>query len=112
MHYHHCFPTFIYNRPSERSEKTEGLELNGTHQLIVCADVNLLSKNKNIIKKNTQALLDANKEVSLEVDTENIRYMFMSHHQTKGHHYIKVTNKSFENVAKFKYLRMMATNKK
>jgi hypothetical protein len=31
--------------------------------------------------------------------------MFMSHHQTTGeNHYIKVTNKSFANVAKFTYL--------
>jgi hypothetical protein len=37
--------------------------------------------------------------------------MFMSDHQTTGqNHYIKVPNKSFENVADFKYLRAMITN--
>jgi hypothetical protein len=37
--------------------------------------------------------------------------MFMSRHQTRGqNHFIKVTNKSFENVTKFKYFEMMLKN--
>jgi hypothetical protein len=42
----------------------------------------------NIINKNTEALLDAGKEVGLEVNAEKTKYMFMSHHQTTGQYHM------------------------
>jgi hypothetical protein len=45
--------------------------LNGTHHVLVYADnVNLFGDNTDTIKKNTEALIDASKEVGLEVKTE------------------------------------------
>jgi hypothetical protein len=58
-----------------------GLIFNGIYQLLVCVDdVNLLGNNKNAMKKNTQTLTDASKEVGLEVNTEKTKYMFLFCH--------------------------------
>jgi hypothetical protein len=44
----------------------DGMKLNGTHQLLVCVDVNLLGESIHAMKKNTEVLLVASKETSLE----------------------------------------------
>jgi hypothetical protein len=46
------------------------------------------------------------------MQSKYLRYIFIPHHQAaEQNHYIKIANKSFENVAKFRYLGMRVTNK-
>jgi hypothetical protein len=43
-----------------------------------------LEDNTDTIKKNPEALIDASKEVGVEVNTANTKYVLMSHHQNAG----------------------------
>jgi hypothetical protein len=46
--------------------------------------VNLLGDNIDNINKNTETLIDARKEVGLEVNIEKTKYMFLSRDQNAG----------------------------
>jgi hypothetical protein len=86
------------------------LKLDGTHQVLVYADYNLLEKNVHTIK-NTESLLVTSKEICLELNAEKTKYMLMCHEQNAGQsHNKKIGNKSTEIVAKFKYLGTALTN--
>jgi hypothetical protein len=53
-----------------------GAKLNGTHQLLAYADdVNLLGDNIDTMKRNTETLIDASKEVGLEIKVEKTKYV-------------------------------------
>jgi hypothetical protein len=76
-------------------ENQVGLKLNGSHQLLAYAD-DLLGDNIYTIKKIRETLIDASKEVGLEINVEKTKYLLLSHHQNAGQdHDIEIANRSF-----------------
>jgi uncharacterized protein YoxC len=52
-------------------------------------DVNLLRDNIDVVKKRTETLIDASKEVGLDVNAKKTKYMLLSHHQNVGQNHNK-----------------------
>jgi hypothetical protein len=70
-----------------------------------------LGHNINTIKEYKGTLLEARREVDLEINTEKTKYMIKSHHQNSGQKQnIRTANELCENVAKFKCLGTTLTN--
>jgi hypothetical protein len=64
-----------------------------------------------IKQKKNRNLIDASKEVKLEINVETTKYMLLSSHQNVGRNWdIKIANRSFGNVSQFKYLGTTKTN--
>jgi hypothetical protein len=79
-------------------ENRVGLKLNGTHQVLSYADdVNLLGNNIDTIKENMETLIDASKEVGLEINAEKTKHMLLSRHQNVRKSYeIKTADRSLK----------------
>jgi hypothetical protein len=60
------------------------LKLNGTYQLLVYTDNNILGGGVHTIKKKPEALLVAIKEIDLRVNADKTKYMIMSPDQNAG----------------------------
>jgi hypothetical protein len=88
-----------------------GLKLNGTHQLLAYAEeVNLLGNSIGTKKKNTATLIDASKEVVLELNAEETKYIWLSSRQKAGKSRDKIATRYFETVAYIRYSGVTVTN--
>ena len=65
------------------------MKLNGTHQLLVYVDDNILGGGVYTIKENAEALVVASKEMGLAANADKIRYMVMSPDQNAGQSHSK-----------------------
>ena len=67
--------------------------------LVYADDVNILGGSVHTIKKKSESLLVASKEIGLEVNSDKTKYMVMSRDHNAGwSHNIKIDNGSFEMV--------------
>jgi hypothetical protein len=74
-------------------------------------DVNIVGEIIDTIEKSTEALLDTSKEVGLEMTLEKTMYTLMSHCREAGQkRSVKRASRSFESVAKFRYLETTLTD--
>jgi hypothetical protein len=64
----------------------------------------------NTTKENSETLLEASRDIGLEINVEKAKYMIMFRHPSGQNQNIRKANESFEKVAKFKYLETTLKN--
>ena len=86
-------------------ENLDGLILNGTIQLFVCAgDVSIMGGTVRTTGKQTESFVVAIKVTGLEAYADKAKYMVMCRDKNAGRsHSINTENRSFEKVDWFKY---------
>jgi hypothetical protein len=63
------------------------------------------------MEENSETLLEASRDIGLEINAQEAKYMIMSRHPNSGQNQnIRIANESFESVTKFKYLGKTLTN--
>jgi len=103
-----CFITIIYKLFCGKvQESHEGLELNGGHQHLVYADVNVLIYENTHSMEVIEAVWDTSKEAGLEVKADKNKDMFVSHHHAGQSHNLILGIKSH-----FSFLNKVTPGKK
>jgi hypothetical protein len=71
----------------------------------------MLDESTYTVRRNTEASLEASRELGMEVSTKKTKHMFMSAQQNaEEDHNIVIADKSCENMAKFEYFGTRVTN--
>ena len=94
-------------------EDKEGVQLNGIHKLLVYADdIVLLGDSDEILKDNMHILRSNTRELGLEVNVNKTKYMVTRRNASCNANGQLMTNEgNFEEVAEFKYLGALITNR-
>ena len=87
--------------------------MNGIHKLLVYADdIVLLGDSKEIIKDNMHILRSNTRKLGLEVNVNKTKYMVTHRKASWNANGQLITNEgNFDEVAKFKYLGALITNR-
>ena len=71
----------------------------------------LPGENLQTVRENAEIFIKASKDIGLGVNSEKIKYMITSRYQNVAQYEnVVLGNLSFENVEKFRYLRVTVTN--
>jgi len=84
--------------------------LNDTYRLLFYSD-DMLIQAVCTLKRNTEALVAASKEICLELNADKTKYIAMSQDQNaRQNHNVRMGNKLFEMLEQFKYLGTSLTS--
>ena len=92
-------------------DNREGLELNGTNQLLVYADdATLLGDNEEVLKSNMHIILNSTKDIDLEINIHKTKYIITGRERLNGNGHLTTDEGDFEKLCEFEYLGALITH--